>query len=880
MKKIISLIVVAAMMLSMMVMPSFAADMSLLATGEALTASMAVNDNEIAEGDTFTVDVKLAAIADYGIHALDMSVSYDAEKLEYVTAELATNFAGEGNYAGTEGAPANTVALVYSVAEGGYEFPTEGGEVTVGTITFKAKETGADAEVTFAFADADVEVYEVNAETYVPEPYTITNAAGVTVAIKAKSSQTVSALIGGNAIVNNGVYYGAQDITFVTSDDAPIATIAGTYQAEGEEAVAFDTAEFTITPEGTKKYTLTITSATTNLTGVSLTPAEAVTFTIDNTTSNLTLAVVPEADENIAEGTSTTYTVSVNGFAEGSLGASMVSFDVTYDPTLVTVSTTSANVEATPTVVDANTTTLSVKWENTTAPTKGGQLVVLTVSALSGKAGEEGTLVFNNQKASKYLVNPLADADFTIDTAEITRNFAILSSEKVSYELSAAGWQNGDSISFPIGLELVDEATAVVKYAASDVALDESYDWENAAEITDFDAPAITVTESKDYYVYVLDNGVTGVYKVPATAIMYDNTAPVISVPEAESAWTNAASVDVSEVAATDAGGSGISGAIKYAIGVTADGASAEKGNAVEIPAATIAEAITFYVEDAAGNSATATMTIKRDLVVPTVETALDPAGATSGSVTVIITPADQDPGSGVKTVSYKQEDAAEFTEIVADEGVYSFVVDENDNFVVKVTDGATNAVEANVAVTNIASINAADLQAKLYADAAAFTTVEAEKLAGTYKGIAIQPAVVEGYNSTLTVLKDGDSYDYVAGAAITEAGTYTVTVTTVKADNELVTATSGAYTFTIADALPSLNNDGKYNVVDLTMMKIATAKGLDRADYYGAAGYYADDLDGDFSNGDAEDLAEALKVTVGRTAPADYDFNLAKAFE
>lgn len=873
MKKFLSLMLTLALIITTLALPitASAADIDLMTAGnQTITISYdaqfndaAISEtNKVKPGDSFTVDVKIAAESDTTFDASDLSVKYDGAFFNLTTVDLkdSTNWTSN-TISNTEG---NYVKLS-SIANVSFSSTA----TTVATLTFNVANKAVTSESYVLSAQQDTLFYDTDGKWYRASDNNLTdNAATIYV-----EANTVSATIDGSAIVNDNTYYKSTNLTLAYSGSN---VTKAEYKLGNAEAVSFlngASNSVELTEAGT--YTVTVQAA----------GLEPVVYTFTYVKEDVNVKLTPSTDNvTVNPGQNVTISVKITGLPADKK-ASMVKFKAVSDNAKVTLASASP------------------------AEIKDG-FVVYGDAANSASIAENAivaNLVFNVAEDAKFgdVKFTFSDEDLALETSVIdpsatkivadpsvvtstiipTANFATLSDPS-----DRTSWTGEDNQPYDITVAPVTNAT--VKYTkvakGTSVATDNlATFYANSTEATDNKIP---VNSEETIYVVAKIGSqyqLIGPFENGAAPVFYDATAPVVNGSADMTDWVSTLNAaynhDVTAITAEDSeSGSGVAGKwYSTDNGATlktlteAGEIAIEQGTSVKPDNTSYA----IFFKDRAGNLSTGKVVkLMLDGDAPTI-TDTSVGVQENGKKELIFTAAD---ATSNVTVTVTGPNGAVTAE--ADGKYYAAA---NGNYTVTATDAAGNTAThtfENVVLETLSSaagLSVSVVKGKALKDNG-FIPEGDEKLTafsgtnGTFTYAKIKVMDMTNATSTVTlddVTKEGEF-------EVTTAGEHTVVVTTTNSanSNDVRTATYKFKIVTDQKDMPSVDGDKRYNMLDFALVRKVvggtTVGVLPNADSEFTGGIFSGDVNGDFTltAADYDAILESLRA--GKI-PGTYTFDI-----
>ena len=850
MKKIFSVLLTVALLLSAVAFPA-----AVSAAGEAADVYFVCEKETVYPDDEITVKLmaKATSADAFDILYADVLFAYDEAVLtldeETKPANVYVTNPGEVAYFFGDGIETKTITTDGTVlAELTFTVADTPGSATTLTIakeksfpslvltdsTSQATVTPQNLPISFTANSATVQYYNGTEFVALPQSnYTHTDAQGIIV--KATKAGNVGiAIAGPEGFVSSSVD--------LTAENGATLNVAGEYT-------------ITVTPVGGEVVTYTFT--------LSLYQVDA---RLDIATPDNTTGYAPGATINLP--------VVISGL--GDAKASIVTFTLDYDENYLTLADNALLTLEGDTAIyneaglaannKGNGTLTTLDFTVNTAITTYGTTVV-TIAAQD--LALETTTV--NPTATPIVTNTGA-ASVTIVPAESTA-FATLSGQKEAYTNEA------------YNITVAPVAGATVKYFTSETKIEDEINAEEAyATATAVTDNTIAIADMKYYYVVAGIGTDPVVYSyIGEIAGMYDNVAPVLPEIEAQVAWAQTRTIDVTATAT----GAAIS---KYHYHI--DGVEEFTETTASITIESTTAKIYVKVDDEAGNtSAVKEYTINVDTTAP--DATLTNNGRVEGGVELAITASDAN--SGVKAVElYNGENKV--TDITLTDGSATYKATAAGSYTVKVTDNSgeegntftTDAVDVTITVATLKPV-----QAALYANgtvAAGLVSGASEDAApnnGTFMYVKLaKPADDPGYTTTYElngeeIVFDAEATEYVITSPAAKT-TYVLTVTTTNNDDSTDSKTA-YYKFTIASTvyeMASVDSNAYYNAFDYANLVRVTKSLAEGAaadvstDTAFAAGLLSADVNADMKI-TAADAAEVLQAIKAVKYAGIYEFNI-----
>lgn len=911
MKKVLSLVLSLALIIATMALPisASAASIDLLdkASGT-ITMAYSPSATEVHPGDSFTVDVKaVASVETLAVYDYVVNLSYDS------TVFTVTNEESISLKKLTDG----TTSYVSLIGAGGANL-TNSAETTptLATLNFTVKDDAAATIYTSSVIADDSSFTVVNGSAidwYTKADNNLVDAGySITVA-----DNTYAVKVDGVALNDGMTYYDADGFTLaVTGTNIETVTVTNT---STDPATVITPSTST---EGTSyNYSITVAGAYTVAVKVKGKDAETKTFTLstDTIAADLALDFTP-ADTGYKAGATVSVPVKISGLA--SAQAAMVSFALTYDPAKLELDTNSlgANVSYTDgTVVYGDKANSSGLATDATVAT-----LKFTVKSEAAYGASNITIKDAKLALVKQAIDPTKDP---IGISVGTKTIVIVP-EKFATLPDNIGTEDWSKTAYNVVVTPTDSSTTNIKYVklSKDATPAVGTQAELAAMYkneTAIDSDTVTVnTEEKYVIVAAIGTDPNLVYQhvgtlVPGASAWYDGTAPTVSdsgitvsgIKEAKNGYT----LDISALTKSDA----LSGVNNLEYALVANGSSGDPvyvaidsvdAKSVTIPAQNFSGVVKFRVTDKAGNTAESTgVALKLDADDPTITDMKVGDVKADGSKDITASVADE--GSGVTggtlsvTVYYSAStEGTALTEVSAIEalanGVAATVAEGKATYNTKVAgryymvvaDAAGHKAAASVDATFDKIDAASGIKVALYngaTPAAGFKKSDATELTaysgsnGSFRYVAITAeAAPTGYTNTMTLSKEGETAAaYTAGTAITDIGTYVLTITTAH-NTDTTDKASATYKFSIVEEtnMPSPNNDKRFNIIDYSMVRQVVGNSetavLPTADNKFTGGLFSGDVNGNLGL-DSNDVAELIRSIRAGEKPGTYTFKV-----
>lgn len=899
MKKVLSLVLSLALIIATMALPisASAASIDLLdkASGT-ITMAYSPSATEVHPGDSFTVDVKAVSdAATLAVYDYVVNLSYDS------TVFTVTNEESISLKKLTDG----TTSYVSLIGAGGANL-TNSAETTptLATLNFTVNDTAA-AKVYASSVIADDSSFTVVNGSAI-DWYTKADMNLVDAGYTIEVVDNTYAVTVDNVALNDGMtYYATNGVSLaVTGTNIESVVVTNT-----NTSATVDPS--TSTAGSSYTYSITVAGAYTVAVKVKGKNVETKTFTLstDTIAAELALELSPKETGYKAPET-VSVPVKISGLA--SAQAAMVSFTLTYDADKLTLDTNSLgeNVEYTDgTVVYGDKLNSSGIGNNATVAT-------LNFTVKEGAAYGASDITISDAKLAlvKQAIDPTKDPiGISVGTKTIVivpEKFATLPED-----IGTPAWSKD---AYEVVVTPVSAANVKYVKVSSEPAVGTQADLEAMYKNeTAIDSDTVTVN-SEDKYVIVaaIGSGDNLVYQhvgtlVPGTNAWYDGTAPTVSdsnitvsgIKDAKNGYV----LDISALTKSDV----LSGVnkLEYTLNGTEYTAILDvNATSVTIPAQNFSGVVKFRVTDKAGNTAESTgVALKLDADDPTITGMTVGEVKTDGSKDITASVADT--GSGVTggtlsvTVYYSAStEGTALTEVSAIEalanGVAATVAAGKATYNTKVAgryymvvaDAAGHKAAASADASFVKIDAASGIKVALYngaTPAAGFKKSDATELTaysgsnGSFRYVAITAeAAPTGYTNTMTLSKEGETAAaYTAGTAITDIGTYVLTITTAH-NTDTTDKASATYKFSIVEEtnMPSPNNDTRFNIIDYSMVRQVVGNSetavLPTAANKFTGGLFSGDVNGNLGL-DTDDVAELIKSIRAGEKPGTYTFKV-----
>ncbi len=903
MKKVLSLVLSLALIIATMALPisGFAASIDLLdkASGT-ITMAYSPSATEVHPGDTFTVDVKaVSSVETLAVYDYVVNLSYDASVFT-VTNEESIRLKKL-----TDG----STSYVSLIGAGGANL-TNSAETTptLATLNFTVNDTAA-AKVYASSCIADDSSFTVENSSAI-DWYTKADDNLVDAGYTIKVVDNTYAVTVDNVALNDGMtYYDADGFTLaVTGTNIETVTVTNT---STDPATVIESS--TSTAGSSYTYSITAAGAYTVAVKVKGKNAETKTFTLstDTISAQLALELTP-AETGYKAGATVSVPVKISGLA--SAQAAMVSFTLTYDPAKLELDTNSlgANVSYTDgTVVYGD-------KANSSGLATDATVATLNFTVKSDAAYGASEIVIDNAKLAlvKQAIDPTKDPiGISVGTKTIVivpETFATLPADIIT-----PAWKNSQ---YNVVVTPVDAANVKYVKVSKDAtpAVGTQADLEAMYENTSaIDSDTVTVNSEEKYVIVAaIGTGDNLVYQhvgtlVPGASAWYDGTAPTVSDSNITVSGIQDAKADYVLVISALTKSDALSGVnkLEYTLNGTEYTAISEvDATSVTIPAQNFSGVVKFRVTDKAGNTAESTgVDLKLDADDPTITGMTVGEVKTDGSKDITASVADT--GSGVTggtlsvTVYYSASTTGEALTTVSEieklenkgaatvaEGKATYNTKVAGRYYMVVADAAGHKAAASVDATFNKIDAASGIKVALYngaTAAAGFKTSNATELAtysgsnGSFRYVAITAdEAPSGYTNTMTLSKDAaTAAAYTAGTAITDIGTYELTITTAH-NTDTTDKASATYKFSIVEEtnMPSPNNDKRFNIIDYSMVRQVVGASetpvLPTTANNFTGGLFSGDVNGNLGL-DSNDVAELIRSIRAGEKPGTYTFDV-----
>ena len=844
MKKCLSLIVVFALILTTLAMPMTASayDISLQADAGDVTITFGVPTEPVKPGETFEVVVKATATGD-DVTATEaqVEIAYNTSAFTYKSAaSLAANAEVNefDNYV--------QYLLVNGLVTVGAE------EVTLATLTFEVKET------------ADPHGYEFNLDGNGDTYFYFGNGSWYTVAAEAATvtvTENVAIAKVGEVELQEKTYYQTSLTINIVGDGVGEVTLK-----EGDAEAEIINAEEPIILTTTNDYVLTI-----NIYGNN---PKVYNFSLNTATVAAVLETEFEVDiEGYEKDDTFVIPVTITGL--GTATADMVSFDVVYDAGLTMVATGTEILQTGNSVVYGN---------GGTATLTNGNVATLTFTVAQDAEYGKKTIKLANPQMS--LENDGIDpSGSNIQVDDQTYTLTVIPSEafaEITTDLDALTWTNQ-----PVSVEYASDFGAEVKYLKAKDGVEYTTTTQEGLGVifNDADAAAqpVNVNAEGTYYVVAKIGDVYQlVDEITSEEAKFDATAPVVDASGLDmSAYESSIEdyvITIGDIA-TDA-----HGIAKYQASVNGGEFADIVDGKVTIPAGTSVKGTEYVVIkaiDVAGNEATDKVTLYLDGDAPTItDVEITDDKDAAGNKTITATVADAT--SNATAMIYVGAADLDIEAVEAlDNGVAfngSYATNVPGTYYIVATDAASNkAMASKLAEFDTAAVPA--IKVAVVKDATTTPNVFTANVNNgsfTYVKVELATETAAGYNTKM--LLDDVEWDGEIDNAEANRGEKTLKVVTTH-NNDLSDTATVEYKFTIVSesAMPSVNNDNRFNIIDYGIVSdvVEAGKALPDAETLlgeFTGGIYAGDVDGDFGY-DNDDVAELIRSIRAGERPGSYTF-------
>ena len=258
-------------------------------------------------------------------------------------------------------------------------------------------------------------------------------------------------------------------------------------------------------------------------------------------------------------------------------------------------------------------------------------------------------------------------------------------------------WTNGN-VTITANITEKESGINIRKWAAG--SQNASYFASNGTTIT---SNSFTVSSNGTYTFYVKDNAGNASVKT-ITISNIDKTAPVITLSQSPTTWTNSSVTITASITEKE---SGIN-TRKWASGNQNASYFASNGTTITSNSFTVSSngTYTFYVKDNAGNTSVKTITISNiDKTAPTITLSQNPTAWTNGNVTITANITENESGVSVKKWASGNQNASYFASNGTTITSNSFTVSSNGTYTFYVKDNAGNTSVKTITISNIDKI-------------------------------------------------------------------------------------------------------------------------------------------------------------------------------
>lgn len=914
MKKVFSLIVTAAMLFSMAILPSavFAEDIELFAAGsgnvkityDAQFSGSAVSEsNPVHPGDEFTVDVKITPSAEMSFEEIDLDITYDKTQFTYKSMTEAS-----GISAGTLDSASNTGLLRYinsnpvTAPAAGLTLLTLNFEVNAGAAVGSSNIGVTPTNPDTAFVDSNGMEYRASDNNVTEEPVSV-NVAANTITVKVQEKVLTPGVSGGTFYEPAGVK--------VTIEGSNITAVTIAKDSDPAESltVTAGKAEKDVTVEGS--YTVTVTAN-----GMT---AKTYTFTLSTADVQATLStsVTSPKEEGYAAGDVIEIPVIISGLDTAQ--AAMVSFNVTYDSNVFDFAVTGSGAQ-----IKNGSSVVYGDEKNSSGLADNAAVATLQFTVKSGESVKLGDYELKISDAQLALVTDTIDpTDRTLGITKGIEKITVVAAEvaTLNNETVRNSWTTGvqkyDITATPlegVTVSYIKVSEVTSPDTATQTGLEAIY---NAGKDAGNEKNTITIDAEADYYVVAK---VGSVYKLikelkNGVDIFFDATAPVITLTGSAvsmTAFKSSAAIAKADITVTDTVGEWDE-KLYYSLNPndTTPTWNEMDENGISITT-NMNGNLGIKAVDKAGNEKIETITIKVDADAPVVSATADGPLKTGNKKDIKITVTDGgDSGVTTAAVYYgnAQEGVTDLDTIKAMDSVNNAVtlsegtdgdtgkfvgeleVGNPGTYYVIVADGAGNEGLAEVKV-ELASISAASAlivetvagagyKEGFIPDGGDFVVKDKSGAVIQHNGWFTRVAIdakdaPAGFENTFTYTKDGGAETACAANMVfDQPGEYAVTVKTAHTSSADV-AESATYKFWIVAAadMPSVDGDKRYNIIDFSRIKRLigsnTAGVLPDANSEFPGGMFSGDVNGDLTM-TSDDYAAILQSLRKLELPGAY---------
>ena len=864
MKKYLSLVLAIALVLTTLVVP-----MSASAEGETIDLKIAAYnatgeitaENPAYVGDTVNVKIIANVAADTVVAASHVRFSYNESLL--MVGELPTGVAVHENAANV---------LTYT----GDTQVTYTGAYELASIPFTVKATGNDTfmldkDLTSFLDEAGMD-YVTYAETM------------GSIVVNPSSAKVY---VNDEELVSGNKYYSPSGVNVKLGE--VVGNVTAKMTNDKDVTVVDITDENTpVNPTVTTTYSVVVTLA-----GVE---QPAVTFTVVPQQIDAIVSMdAPVNNDGYTKGTPIEIPVKVSGIGSEVVG--MAEFEVTYDPSVLTL-TEAENYHKNEGETGTSVTyTILYGDENSLdgTATNNTELVKLVFTVNQNAAYGTTTITLGDGTwAPGGAISPVAPSLGVGAPVSLTvvpaGEFATVAPEVTT------GWATeAYGVTVTSDVDVYYLKTKATYEKAEDVLTN------GAVEGKTFDVDE----EGYNYYVVATTGTDPVVSKLYTVENKLDTNPPEFKAEAVaalnQSTWTNTADAEPDGAIALDVNTLATDATSKVA-GFKYSFTSATEGFGAAVTEITITEKLTAEkvwikaVDNAGNESAAVEVAVKYDGTAPVIDSIgvsdFNEGGTTK---TISFTATDANSGVGSVMVAAPGLEAAAATR-VGETDEYTFVASVAGEYTITVTDkvGITNTATANVALDHV---NVSGVKAAIVKNVDPVEGFVAGKNNGTFTYVKIGANDGAGVVSTLTFAKDDepvslengeDDYYVIDGTTEDAAGTYVVTITTASIDDPENVSEPATYTFTIVNSqekMKSVDDNAWYNVLDFGRVRNLT-KDLNNGQ--GAipddsarfeAGLFSADVTGDlkYTAEDADAIITALK---GAEYVGVYTFDILNDFK
>lgn len=886
MKKVLSLVLSLALIIATMALPisASAANIDLLSlSSENIDISYSLSSEPVHPGDTLTVDVNAAVTGESAINvsSYQLDIDYDESQLTLTTATSDTIKDL------TDSTSNKYIRLVNNDCT--ISLPADKSVVSLGSLVFtvNANATGTSTS-SLLLTDSAFNSISEDGETVTSYKPSESN---FQVAIEANSYEIT---IGGNALTDGKTYYYPSGTNL---------SVSGTHISE----VVVKNGEIEVQPTESGTYNYSISDAGTYTVKVTVIGKEADTksFILSKETMAVELNTdfTPNALGYIRED-EFTVPVKITGLAS-TAKAAMVSFKLTYDDTKLALQ---AFDDSTNITVNGDTV---IYGDKANSDGLGNDAIVanLVFKVLDTAAYGNTTVSISNPQLAlvKASIDPSKDS-ISVNVGE-EKVVIVPTGDFATYSSTQATWTK---TAYDVTVTPVDDAVSV-KYAVYENLT--GVDVENQSGLTNIYTNGdnladgkINISTEKNYVIVAKVGDDPATYRhiatlKPGAGTWIDLTPPTVVGTLTYSEVQDSARgfiPDLSKLTFND--NSGVTPTVTYKLGDSGEYVS----SGTSLGAVNFNGNLYINVTDAAGNVySMAAVALKLDKDDPTITDMK--VGDVKGDGSKDITASVADVGSGVTdgtlsvTVYYSAStDGTALTEVSAIEalanGVAATVAEGKATYNTKVAGRyymvVADAAGHKAAASADASFNKIDaasgIKVALYngaTPAAGFKKSDADELTtyngsnGSFRYVAItDDEAPTGYKNTMTLSKDGETAAaYTAGDAITDIGTYVLTITTAH-NTDTTDKASATYKFSIVEEtnMPSPNNDKRFNIIDFAMVKLVANKNrpLPIAANEFTGGLFSGDVTGDLviTTADLDSIIASIRAG---EYPGTYSFNV-----